>query len=153
MVRRTCTAIAVLVQADTQVSPIGVTWGSAALGPCSLRIGSQEPSVRHGPIVPRCPGNGPETPSLIESKGRKHGGRHKTRTRGEALHTGLLSDSYAPPTHSAHDPGRAPRRHPHLRRDPLNYEFRISRTVSKRGGFLTKTSPNDLFKHVDKLKL
>ncbi len=57
MVRRSCTVIAVLAQADTQSSSIGVTWGSADLGPCSLRIGSQEPSARHGPSVLRCPGN------------------------------------------------------------------------------------------------
>jgi hypothetical protein len=32
-----------------------VTWG--ALGPCWLRIGSQEPPVRHGPSVLCCPGS------------------------------------------------------------------------------------------------
>jgi hypothetical protein len=58
----------VLALADTRLSPMGVTWGSATLGPCSLRMGSQEPPVRHGPIVTRCPGNGPDTPPL-EQKG------------------------------------------------------------------------------------
>jgi len=71
---------------DTQLSPMGVTRGSAALGPCSLRIGSREPPVRHGPIVLCCPGNGPE----------RHL-KHKTHVR----------------THV--DPGRAPRRHPRAR--------------------------------------
>ena len=81
MVRRTCTAIAVLAQADTQLSPIGVTWGSAALGPCSLRIGSQELTVRHGPIVPRCPGNGPQTPLSRKQKGETGRGLVRNRTR------------------------------------------------------------------------
>ena len=105
MVRRTCTAIAVLAQADTQVSPIGVTWGSAALGPCSLRIGSQELTVRHGPIVPRCPGNGPQTPSLQEAKRRNGTGTCEESNPGGALHTGLCPTPIAPLTQN-------PRRHP-----------------------------------------
>ena len=96
MVRRTCTAIAVLAQADTQLSPIGVTWGSAALGPCSLRIGSQELTVRHGPIVPRCPGNGPQTPSLQEAKRRNRTGTCEESNPGEALPTGLCPTPIAP---------------------------------------------------------
>ena len=123
MVRRTCTAIAVLAQAETQLSPIGVTWGSAALGPCSLRIGSQELTVRHGPIVPRCPGNGPETPSLIEAKRRNKTGGVRIEPGWSPPH-GSFVRLLSHPKHKTHvrthvDPGRAPRRHPHLRRDPL----------------------------------
>ena len=109
MVRRTCTAIAVLAQADTQLSPIGVTWGSAALGPCSLRIGSQELTVRHGPIVPRCPGNGPQTPSLQEAKRRNTTGTCEESNPGGALPTGLCPTPIAP-TQTPLKPRRHPRR-------------------------------------------
>ena len=133
MVRRTCTAIAVLAQADTQLSPIGVTWGSAALGPCSLRIGSQEPPIRHGPIVPRCPGNGPETPSLNESKGRKHGGR-KNRTRVKPSTRVFCPTPIAPKTQNPRPhprrPGTSPTSAPTSARDPLNTLFRSVRTYS-----------------------
>jgi len=74
MVRRTCTAIAVLAQADTKLSPIGVTWGSAALIACSLRIGSQKPPLRHGPIVLRWPRKRAANATSNESKRRNRGG-------------------------------------------------------------------------------
>jgi hypothetical protein len=80
MVRRTCTAIAVLAQADTQLSPMGVTWGSAALGPCSLHIGSQEPPVRHGLIVLRWPQKRAANAISPGSKKAKQG-RRENRTR------------------------------------------------------------------------
>ena len=127
MVRRTCTAIAVLAQADTQLSPIGVTWGSAALGPCSLRIGSQELTVRHGPIVPRCPGNGPQTPSLNESKRRNRTGTCEESNPGEALPTGLCPTPIAPtqthpkPRRHPRRPGTSPTSAPTSARDPLLY--------------------------------
>ena len=37
--------------------------------------------MRHGPIVIRCPGNGPETPSLGEAKRRNKTGTRENRTR------------------------------------------------------------------------
>ena len=79
MVRHTSTVVSVPSQADTQLSPMGVAWNTNALIASSLRMGSQEPSMRHGPIVLCCPGNGPQTPSLQEQKGET-GGR-ETRTR------------------------------------------------------------------------
>jgi hypothetical protein len=79
MVRHTSIVVSVPSQADTQLSPMGVAWSTNALIACSLRMGSQEPSMRHGLIVLCCPGNGPETPSLQEAK-RRYGGR-ENRTR------------------------------------------------------------------------
>ncbi len=81
MVRHTSTVVSVPSQADTQLSPMSVAWSTNARIACSLRMGSQEPPVRHGLIVLCCPGNGPETPSLIESKRRKDGGGRKNRTQ------------------------------------------------------------------------
>ena len=72
--RHTSTVVSVPSQADTQLSPMGVAWSTDALIACSLRMGSQEPSVRHGLIVLCCPRNGPETPSLVESKRRNRTG-------------------------------------------------------------------------------
>ena len=62
MVRHTSTVVSVPSQAETQVSPIGVAWSTNALVACSLRMGSQDSSPSHGPIVLRCPGNGREAP-------------------------------------------------------------------------------------------
>ena len=50
--------------------------------------------MRHGPIVLRCPENGPETPSLGEAKRRNKDGDLYESNSGEALHTGPSSDAY-----------------------------------------------------------
>ena len=63
-VRHTSTVVAVPSQPDTQLSPMGVAWSTTALIACSLRIRSQDSTPRHGPIVPRCPGNGREAPMV-----------------------------------------------------------------------------------------
>ncbi len=52
---------------------VRVSGGWTILVVCSLRIGSPEPPERHGPIVLRCPGNGPETPSPKDPQGSKKG--------------------------------------------------------------------------------
>ena len=86
----------VLAQADTRLSPMGrvqfklpMAVGSAALRPCSLRTGSLEPPVRHDPIVLRCPGNGPETPSLEAIS--EYLGSH-AQTTGAVLRLARLAD-------------------------------------------------------------
>ena len=82
---------------DTQLSPMGVTWGSAALGPCSLRIGSQELTVRHGPIVPRCRKRAANAISQRIKKAKQDGGRHKNRTRVKPSPLVFCPTPIAPP--------------------------------------------------------
>ena len=124
MVRRTSTVASVPSQADTQLSPMGVAWSTNALVACSLRMESQDSPRSHGLIVLCCPGNGPETPSLGEAKRRNKTGTRENRTRvkpSPQVFVRLLSHRPKPPeTHvRTHvDPGRAPRRHPHLRETP-----------------------------------
>ena len=134
MVRRTCTAIAVLAQADTQLSPIGVTWGSAALGPCSLRIRSQELTVRHGPIVLRWPRKRAANATSNESKRRKQG-RRETRTRVKPSTLVFCPTPIAPKTQNPRPhprrPGTGPTSAPTSAARPLIRYFRIPRTVSR----------------------
>ena len=145
MVRRTCTAIAVLAQADTQLSPMGVAWSTNALIACSLRMGSQEPSVHHGPIVLRWPRKRAGNAISPRSK--------KANTGGVRIEPGWSPPHWSfvrllsHPKHKPHvrthvDPGRAPRRHPHLRETPyyiyIYMLFRSVRTYSKLGGKFIK---------------
>ena len=124
MVRRTCTAIAVLAQADTKLSPIGVTWGSAALIACSLRIGSQKPPLRHGPIVLRWPRKRAANATSNESKRRKQG-RRETRTRVKPSTQVFCPTPIAPKTQNPRPhprrPGTSPTSAPTSARDPLLY--------------------------------
>ena len=53
--RHTSTVVSVPSQADTQISSIGVTWSTNALGACSLRFGIAGQPLSHGPIVLRSP--------------------------------------------------------------------------------------------------
>ena len=62
MVRHTITVFAVPSQADTQLSPISVSWSTNALIPWSAGIRSQDSPPSHGPIVLRSPVNGSEAP-------------------------------------------------------------------------------------------
>ena len=102
MVRHTSTIVAVPSPADTQLSPMGVAWSTNALIACFLRMESQEPPGRHGPIVLRCPGNGPETPSLGTQKGETRTGTCKNRTRVKPSTRVLRPTPIATPT-SARD--------------------------------------------------
>ncbi len=133
MVRRTCTAIAVLAQADTQLQPMGVAWSTNALIACSLRIGSQEPSVRHGPIVLRWPR---KRAGNAISPGSK-----KANTGGVRIEPGwspphgsfvrlLIAPKTQTPRPHPRRPGTSPTSAPTSARDPLNTLFRSSRTVS-----------------------
>jgi hypothetical protein len=81
MVRHTSTVVSVPSQADTQLSPMGVAWSTNALIACSLRMGSQEPSVRHGPIVLRWPRKRAGNAISPASKKAKQDGGRETRTR------------------------------------------------------------------------
>ena len=103
---------------------MGVTWGSAALGPCSLHIGSQEPPVRHGLIVLRWPQKRAANAISPGSKKAKQG-RRENRTRVKPSTLVFRPTPIAPKTQNPRRhprrPGTSPTSAPTSARDPLLY--------------------------------
>jgi hypothetical protein len=134
MVRHTSTVVSVPSQADTQLSPMGVAWSTNALIACSLRMGSQEPSVRHGPIVLRWPRKRAGNAISHRIKKAKQDGGRKNRTRVKPSTLVFCPTPIAPKTQNPRPhprrPGTGPTSAPTSAARPLICYFRIPRTVS-----------------------
>ena len=143
MVRHTSTVVAVPSQADTQLSPMGVAWSTNALVACSLRMGSQDSPRSHGPIVLRCPGNGPETPSLGKQKGETRTGTCKNRTRVKPS-TRVLRPTPIATSPNPRPPGTGPTSAP-TSAPPLSYIFYFQRFLEPSPAQPARESRETLF--------
>ena len=131
--RHTSTVVSVPSQADTQLSTMGVAWSTNALIACSLRIGSQEPSVRHGPIVLRWPRKRAGNAISPRKQKGEYGGR-ENRTRVEPSTRVFCPTPIAPKTQNPRPhprrPGTSPTSAPTSAARPLICYFRSVRTYS-----------------------